>query len=36
LTIAEAEAGETSSRSAMADVETGSSLRVPSDQIVLA
>jgi hypothetical protein len=35
LTIAEAEAGDTSKRSAIADVDTGSSLRRPSDQIAL-
>ena len=36
LTIADAEAGETSSRSAIAEVDTGSSLRLPSDQIAFA
>jgi hypothetical protein len=36
LTIADADAGDTSRRSASADVETGSSSRCPSDQIALA
>ena len=34
--MAEADAGETSRRSASADVDTGSSLRCASDQIALA
>ena len=33
LTIAEADAGDTSSRSAIAEVDTGSVLRCASDQI---
>jgi hypothetical protein len=36
LTIAEADAADTSRRSAIADVDTGSSLRLLSDQIALA
>jgi hypothetical protein len=33
LTIAEADAGDTSSRSAIAEVDTGASVRWPIDQI---
>jgi hypothetical protein len=36
LTIADADAGETPSRSAIADVDTGASVRWPIDQIALA
>jgi hypothetical protein len=34
--MADADAGDTSSRSAMADVDTGASVRWPIDQIAFA